>query len=82
AGLDLARFLDLIAAEGMYAIVRPGPFICAEWDNGGLPGWLFRDPDVGVRRNEPRYLAAVAEYFEQLLPIVASRQIDRGGPVI
>jgi beta-galactosidase len=82
AGLDLARFLDLIAAEGMYAIVRPGPFICAEWDNGGLPGWLFRDPAVGVRRNEPRYLAAVAEYFEQLLPIVASRQIDRGGPVI
>ncbi|MCI4656434.1 glycoside hydrolase family 35 protein [Cryobacterium zhongshanensis] len=82
AGLDLGRFLDLVAAEGMYAIVRPGPFICAEWDNGGLPGWLFRDPAVGVRRNEPLYLAAVAEYFEQLLPIVASRQIDRGGPVI
>ena len=80
--LDLARFLDLIAAEGMYAIVRPGPYICAEWDNGGLPGWLFTDPAVGVRRNEPLYLAAVAEYFEQLLPIVASRQIDRGGPVI
>ncbi|TFC61665.1 MULTISPECIES: glycoside hydrolase family 35 protein [unclassified Cryobacterium] len=80
--LDLARFLDLIAAEGMYAIVRPGPFICAEWDNGGLPGWLFTDPAVGVRRNEPLYMAAVAEYFEQLLPIVASRQIDRGGPVI
>ncbi|WP_243399376.1 glycoside hydrolase family 35 protein [Cryobacterium zongtaii] len=80
--LDLARFLDLIAAEGMYAIVRPGPFICAEWDNGGLPGWLFTDPAVGVRRNESLYMAAVAEYFEQLLPIVASRQIDRGGPVI
>jgi beta-galactosidase len=80
--LDLARFLDLIAAEGMYAIVRPGPYICAEWDNGGLPGWLFTDPAVGVRRNEPLYMTAVAEYFEQLLPIVASRQIDRGGPVI
>jgi beta-galactosidase len=80
--LDLARFLDLIAAEGMYAIVRPGPYICAEWDNGGLPGWLFADPTVGVRRNEPIYMAAVSEYFQQLLPIVASRQIDRGGPVI
>jgi len=80
--LDLARFLDLIAAEGMYAIVRPGPYICAEWDNGGLPGWLFTDPAVGVRRNEPLYMTAVAEYFEQLLPIVASRQIDRNGPVI
>jgi beta-galactosidase len=80
--LDLARFLDLIQAEGMYAIVRPGPYICAEWDNGGLPGWLFADPAVGVRRNEPLYMAAVTEYLEQLLPILASRQIDRGGPVI
>ena len=82
AGLDLARFLDLVAAEGMFAIVRPGPYICAEWDNGGLPGWLFTDPEVGVRRNEPRYMGAIAEYFDALLPIVAARQIDRGGPVI
>jgi len=82
AGLDLARFLDLVAAEGMFAIVRPGPYICAEWDNGGLPGWLFTDPEVGIRRNEPRYMAAIAEYFDALLPIVADRQIDRGGPVI
>jgi len=82
AGLDLARFLDLVAAEGMFAIVRPGPYICAEWDNGGLPGWLFTDPAVGVRRNEPLYMAAIAEYFDALLPIVAERQIDRGGPVI
>jgi beta-galactosidase len=80
--LDLARFLDLIAAEGMYAIVRPGPFICAEWDNGGLPAWLFRDPSVGVRRNEPAYVAAVTEYFDSLLPIVRPRQIGHGGPVI
>jgi beta-galactosidase len=82
AGLDLARFLDLVAAEGMYAIVRPGPFICAEWDNGGLPAWLFENDEVGVRRSEPRYLKAVAEYFDALLPIVVERQIDRGGPVI
>ena len=81
-GLDLARFLDLVAAEGLLAIVRPGPYICAEWDNGGLPGWLFTDPAVGVRRNEPLYMAAIAEYFDALLPIVADRQIDRGGPVI
>ena len=81
-GLDLGRFLDLVAAEGMYAIVRPGPFICAEWDNGGFPGWLFSDPAVGVRRDEPLYMAVVSEYFAELLPIVASRQIDRGGPVI
>jgi beta-galactosidase len=81
-GLDLGRFLDLVAAEGMYVIVRPGPFICAEWDNGGLPAWLFDDNGVGVRRSEPRYLAAVSDYFDAILPTVAARQIDRGGPVI
>lgn len=81
-GRDLGRFLDLVAAEGMHAIVRPGPYICAEWDNGGLPAWLFAEPGVGVRRREPRFLAAVGEYYAQVLPIVAPRQVTRGGPVL
>lgn len=81
-GLDLGRFLDLVAAEGMRAIVRPGPFICAEWDNGGLPAWLFTDPTIGVRSSEPGYLAAVDSFFEALLPIVVTRQITHGGPVV
>ncbi len=80
--LDLGRFLDLVAAEGMHAIVRPGPYICAEWDNGGLPAWLFRDPEVGVRRSEPHYLDAVSGYLRHVYEIVAPRQIDEGGPVI
>ena len=79
---DLGRFLDLVAAEGLHAIVRPGPYICAEWDNGGLPAWLLADPEVGVRRHEPRYLAAIEEYYDQLLPLVAERQVTRGGSVI
>lgn len=81
-GLDLGRFLDLVAAEGMHAIVRPGPYICAEWDNGGLPAWLFRDPEVGVRRSEPHYLAAVGEFLRNVYEIVAPRQVDTGGSVI
>ena len=80
--LDLGRFLDLVAAEGMHAIVRPGPYICAEWDNGGLPAWLFRDPEVGVRRSEPHYLEAVSGYLRNVYDIVAPRQIDAGGPVV
>jgi beta-galactosidase len=79
---DLGRFLDLVAAEGMYAIVRPGPYICAEWDNGGLPAWLHARPGVGVRRNEPTFMTAVADYFAAVLPIVAPRQISRGGTVL
>ncbi|NRD27000.1 beta-galactosidase family protein [Frigoribacterium sp. VKM Ac-2836] len=82
AGLDLGRFLDLVAAEDMHAIVRPGPYICAEWDGGGLPGWLFDDPSVGVRRSEPLYLAAVDEFLRHVYEIVVPRQIDHGGPVV
>ncbi len=79
---DLGRFLDLVAAEGLHAIVRPGPYICAEWHNGGLPAWLTAITDIGLRRSEPRYLAEVTTYLERVYKIVESRQIDRGGPVI
>ena len=81
-GLDLDRFLRLVADAGMSAIVRPGPYICAEWDNGGLPAWLFRDPSVGVRRYEPKYLDAVREYLARVYEVVVPHQVDRGGPVL
>ncbi|WP_217183183.1 beta-galactosidase family protein [Streptomyces sp. AC495_CC817] len=78
---DLGRFLDLVAAEGLDAIVRPGPYICAEWHNGGLPVWLT---GVGsaLRSSEPSYLAEVSAYLRRVYDIVAPRQIDRGGPVV
>ncbi len=66
----------------MHAIVRPGPYICAEWSNGGLPYWLFADGTVGVRRNEPGFLAAVRDYLEQLAPVLVPRQVDQGGPIV
>lgn len=81
-GLNLGRFLDLIAAEGMLAIVRPGPYICGEWTNGGLPAWLPQNGATGIRRNEPAYMAAVNRYFRQLAQVIVPRQADRGGPVI
>jgi beta-galactosidase len=81
-GLDLGQFLDLIAAEGMFAIVRPGPYICAEWTNGGLPTWLTRDGVTRIRSDDPVYMAAVRRYLEQLAPVIVRRQVDRGGPVI
>ncbi|MCR6687820.1 beta-galactosidase family protein [Cellulomonas sp.] len=80
--LDLGRFLDLVAAEGLHAIVRPGPYICAEWDNGGLPAWLMATPGVGVRTAEPQYLEAIAGYYDEILAVVAPRQVTRGGPVL
>ncbi|WP_313545513.1 glycoside hydrolase family 35 protein [Leifsonia aquatica] len=80
--LDLARFLRTIQEEGMHAIVRPGPYICAEWDNGGLPAWLFTDPSVGIRRSEPVFVAAVTAFLERVLAIVEPFQIHQGGPVL
>ena len=79
---DLGRFLDLVSAEGMHAIVRPGPYICAEWHNGGLPVWLTSIPGIGLRRSEPQYLAEVTTYLRRVYEIVEPRQIDRGGNVI
>ena len=78
---DLRRFLDLVAAEGMHAIVRPGPYICAEWHNGGLPTWLTAMEGIALRHSDPAYLAELERYLRRVYEIVAPRQIDRGGPV-
>ncbi|GAA1581572.1 glycoside hydrolase family 35 protein [Kribbella karoonensis] len=80
--LDLGRFLREVAEAGMYAIVRPGPYICAELDNGGLPPWLLRTSGIGVRRYEPQFMTAVTSYLESVLEIVRPLQIDQGGPVL
>ncbi|MET0734661.1 MAG: glycoside hydrolase family 35 protein [Microbacterium sp.] len=79
---DLGRFLDLIAEEGLHAIVRPGPYVCAEWHNGGLPTWLTADPTMRLRSSDPRYLEAVTGYLDRVNDIIVPRQIDDGGSVI
>ncbi|MFG2331265.1 beta-galactosidase family protein [Streptomyces sp. NPDC048604] len=78
----LGRFLDAAARAGLWAIVRPGPYICAEWENGGLPHWLTGPLGRRVRTDDPQFLGPVADWFRRLLPQVAERQIDRGGPVV
>jgi len=80
--VDLGRYLDIIAEEGLHAIVRPGPYVCAEWHNGGLPTWLTADKTMTLRSSDPRYLAEVTSYLEKINEIIAPRQIDRGGSVI
>lgn len=78
----LGRFLDAAHRAGLWAIVRPGPYICAEWENGGLPVWVTGRFGRRVRSRDAGYLGAVERWFTQLLPQVVERQIDRGGPVI
>ncbi len=79
---DVAHFLDLIAEAGLYAVVRPGPYICAEWDGGGFPSWLYNKAGLETRTLNPIYLRCVESYWNRLLPIFASRQITRGGNII
>ncbi|WP_405869845.1 beta-galactosidase [Streptomyces zaomyceticus] len=81
-GLDLPRFLELAAAEGLHVLLRPGPYICAEWEGGGLPSWLLAEPDIRLRSRDPRFLAAVDDFFGRLLPPLRPHLASRGGPVL
>jgi beta-galactosidase len=78
---DLERFLGLVADEGLDAIVRPGPYICAEWSNGGLPSWLTAR-GVVIRSSDPGFTEPVAGWFAVLLPRIAALQARQGGPVV
>lgn len=78
----LGRFLDAAREAGLWAIVRPGPYICAEWENGGLPSWLTAEVGARARTRDERYLGYVASWFRRLRHEIVPRQIDRGGPVI
>lgn len=78
---DLGAYLDLCGELGLYAIVRPGPYICAEWENGGFPAWLT-GKGPRLRIDDPEFLAATERWFDVLLPMLAARQVARGGPII
>lgn len=80
--LDFVKYIKTAQELGLYVIVRPGPYICAEWDNGGFPYWLMKRPGLEWRRMNKPYLDAVKNYFDQILPMLRELQIDNGGPVI
>lgn len=80
--LDIVKFIETAADVGLKVIIRPGPYICSEWDFGGLPSWLLKDPEMQVRCAYPPYLAAVDRFFDALLPRIAPLQSTQGGPVI
>ncbi|WP_455362510.1 glycoside hydrolase family 35 protein [Streptomyces sp. SYSU K21746] len=80
--LDVAAFLDLAAAEGLHVLLRPGPYICAEWEGGGLPSWLLADPEIRLRTRDPRFLSAVDDYFSRLLTPLRPYLATQGGPIL
>ncbi|XP_071883796.1 beta-galactosidase-1-like protein 2 isoform X2 [Anas platyrhynchos] len=80
--LDLEAFLSLAAKNGLWVILRPGPYICSEWDLGGLPSWLLQDPEMQLRTTYKGFTEAVDAYFDHLMPIVVPLQYKKGGPII
>lgn len=79
---DLVRFIELAGGRGLDVLVRPGPYICAEWDNAGFPAWLTGRPGVGLRSMESEYRRAVTEWFDVLLPLLTPLQANQGGPIV
>lgn len=79
---DLEHFLQLANDTGLLVILRPGPYICAEWDMGGLPAWLLKKKTVVLRSRDPDYLAAVDQWMNVLLPKIRPFLYNNGGPII
>ncbi|WP_285042825.1 beta-galactosidase [Plantibacter sp. LMC-P-059a] len=78
---DIGRFMDTAADLGLDVLLRPGPYICAEWSNGGLPAWLTAR-DIALRSSDPGYQQPVETWFEELIPRLAPYQAVHGGPVV
>ena len=79
---DLERFIRCVRECGLYLIVRCGPYICAEWDNGGLPAWVTKQCQGNIRRDDPEYIRLAGSWFAKLLPLISRYQHHLGGPVI
>lgn len=80
---DFARFIRLCAEEGMWVYLRPGPYICGEWDFGGLPPYLLRHPHIRLRdKDDSDYMAAVRRYIAAIAPVVQPLMVANGGPVL
>jgi beta-galactosidase len=79
---DDAEFCRIAQEEGLWVILRPGPYACAEWEMGGTPWWLLKNDDIQLRSRDPRYLNAVKSYLKEVGRVLAPLQITHGGPII
>ncbi|KAK5865833.1 hypothetical protein PBY51_020072 [Eleginops maclovinus] len=79
---DVEYFLQLAQDIGLMVILRPGPYICGEWDMGGLPAWLLNKKDIVLRSSDPDYIAAVDKWMGYLLPMIKPYLYQNKGPII
>jgi beta-galactosidase len=79
---DIAEFCRVAQAEGLWVILRPGPYACAEWEMGGFPWWLLKHDDIKLRTRDPRYLEPARRYLQEVGRVLAPLQVSRGGPIL
>ncbi|HMG86876.1 MAG TPA: beta-galactosidase family protein [Terracidiphilus sp.] len=79
---DVAEYIREAQQEGLNVILRPGPYVCAEWDLGGYPSWLLKDRNLTLRSTDPKYIAAMNSWFARLAKEVAPLLMKNGGPII
>ena len=79
---DIAEFVRIAQEEGLYVILRPGPYVCAEWDFGGYPSWLLKEKDLTYRSKDPRFMSYCERYIKELGKQLAPLTINNGGNII
>lgn len=79
---DIEKFVSLCEKLSLYVILCPGPYICAEWDLGGLTYWLLREKDIVVRTNDQIYMSPVTDYFTELFKRLKPHMYHNGGNII
>ncbi|MBM7568246.1 beta-galactosidase [Paenibacillus sacheonensis] len=79
---DAEAFLQLAKEAGLWVVARPGPYICSEWDGGGLPAYLFAKEHMVIRSADPAYMGAVKKWYDRIIPMLANYELSRGGTVI
>ena len=79
---DAAEFCRIAQEEGLWVILRPGPYACAEWEMGGTPWWMLKDDDVKLRSTDPRYLAPAKKYLKEVGRVLGPLQVTHGGNII
>jgi beta-galactosidase len=79
---DIAQFLKICKEEGMWVLFRPGPYVCAEWDFGGIPPYLLKIPDIKVRCMDSRYMKPVENYLTKIAALIKPFLVTNGGPVL
>lgn len=79
---DVVKFCQLAQKEGLWVILRPGPYACAEWEMGGLPWWLLRNPDIKLRTKDTAFISATQKWMKEVGRVLGSQQITKGGPIL